>query len=95
MTLALLGQACALGLIYAPNFGILQHYLPWGEVLSSGKGLFLTAPLFQTAMVTYAGWRFRRTALSTISGMLSKRQAAVLLVFAIVLAANGSFQVQR
>ena len=35
--IALLGQAVTLGLIKAPNFGILQHYYSWGVILDSHR----------------------------------------------------------
>ena len=61
MALALLGQACALSLIQAPNFNILQHYLPWSELLTYPRGLLLLGPLAQTIVAAMAAWRYRHT----------------------------------
>jgi len=93
--LALVGQASALALIDAPNYGVLQHFAPWAELLSTPRGLLLMAPVAQTAVVATILGR-RRAAFRTWFGRLFSLPQALGLAALIVLAsANGSFDIAR
>lgn len=50
---ALIGQACALQLIYSPPWGVYHRYLPWKEILSFPHGFFLAGLVAQTIIVAW------------------------------------------
>jgi hypothetical protein len=59
LAVALLGHACALGMIDVPSYGVLQHFTPWSELLTTAKGLFLLGPIGQILLILVAlhrGW---------------------------------------
>jgi hypothetical protein len=91
MALALLGQACALNMIQAPNYNILQHYLPWPELLTYPRVLLLVGPLAQTIIVTWSAWRYHHTVGTAMRRLVSRFQGLILAGILIFGAANGSF----
>lgn len=95
MALALLGQACALSMILAPNYNILQHYLPWPELLTYPRALLLLGPLAQTVIVGWAAWQYRYTVGTAARRIVSRFQMLVIVGILVFGAANGSFDLLR
>jgi hypothetical protein len=91
MALALLGQACALNMIQAPNYNILQHYLPWPELLTYPRVLLLLGPLAQTIIVAWSAWRYHHTVGTAMRRLVSRFQGLILAGILMFGAANGSF----
>ena len=92
VALALIGQACALQLIYAPAWDVYQHYLSWSQVTSTAALPFLLGLIAQTILVFWAGAATVRTLSSKIGRILSPFQLAAfsaLLGFGAVVVARG------
>ncbi len=95
LALALVGQACALSLIDAPPYGVLQHYLPWGELLGSPKGFLLLGPLCQTVIILGMAWQSRRAVETWLRRLLLVPQALILVGVMTFAAAYGSWSILR
>ena len=92
---ALVGQACALGLINAPNYNVLQHYHPWRSLVAGPSRLLLAGLALQTGVVVAGAWRCRRDLLAGARRLLSGPQALLLAAASVFTAANGSFDASR
>lgn len=86
LSLALVGQACALALINAPNYGVIQHYLPWRELLMSPVGLFLIGPVVQTGVVLHEALEWRKGQTS-FPRLLTTWQMLILAAVVVMVAA--------
>jgi hypothetical protein len=70
LALALMGQACALGLVDAPPYAVLQHYAPWSALVTPPRSFLLLGLVIQTAIVFWSG-----------RGLAGRTEARVLAVF--------------
>lgn len=92
LALALIGQACALALIDAPNYGVLQRYLTWSTLLTTAQGFLLLGPLAQTIVVVREAQSWRRFRFPAAKRVLSTWQMLVLAATVVVLAAYPSWK---
>lgn len=83
LALALVGQACSLQLVFAPPYGVYQHYFPWKEVLTSGRGLFLLGLVLQTVITVWVGRRLWSRVKPFFSRPLSELRVFLLVTFLI------------
>lgn len=95
LSLSLLGQGAALGLVYAPSFNILQHYLTWPEILSLPRGWLLIGPVSQTLLGVWVGWQHRVTVLSALRRTVSSFQLLIVGALLVVAASNASFDIAK
>lgn len=90
LALALVGQACALEMIFAPPYNILQRYLPWKQLLASGKCIFLIGLLAQTVITVRAARALLPAMLGCLSRALSLQRLLFLLAIMGFAGANFS-----